>query len=703
MRAVGAMEGVPREVRTAVVPARVPGCVHTDLMRAGLIEDPRVGFNEWEIQWVGETDWEYRGVFRVEAEMLGHERLDLVCEGLDTIAEVSVNGRVVGAAANMFHPHRFDLRGVLSQPGADNEIVIVFRSPLRYIRAERERLGALPHNGDGLGWEPYPYIRKTACNFGWDWAPRVATCGVGRGIRVEGWNTARIASLRPHAHREGQKQEWTLDVAVDVEWAQSQGSDDAVRLLVELAGPGLMERASLSVWGGARTSLLTLGPVTAETWWPAGCGTQPLYSLRVQAHRDDSQSHEERRKRRLKEALSRAGTPIFASPSPATNVTQLLLDRAETQIAFREVRLNTDPDEHGRGFQFEVNGKPVFCKGANWIPEGVFPEDRSPERIRERVRQAAAANMNMLRVWGGGAYECDAFYEECDRLGIMVWQDFMFACACFPEHPEFSASVEREARHQIARLSSHPCVVLWCGGNECVWGRESWGHAASDTAGPWKERTKDRAWGAGYWFGLLPRLVRELDPTRPYWANSPWCGGEDPRIRRASSSACVAPNATDQGNRHTWDASPGSGAFRGIVPRFCSEFGHQAPANEETLAKAIEAAELRPDSEGMRHRQRGTGGMEANIEPQLRAWLASNPGTKAATFSEWVMSSQRAQADALAAGIGWLSENRPRCMGALVWQFNDAWPGMSWSLIDSEGRPKAAYFAVKKAFAQIET
>jgi beta-mannosidase len=280
----------------------------------------------------------------------------------------------------------------------------------------------------------------------------------------------------------------------------------------------------------------------------------------------------------------------------------------------------------------------------------------------------------------------------------------MFACACYPEHAEFAASVEAEARHQIARLSSHPSVVLWCGGNECVWGRECWGHAATDTLGPWKERTKDRPWGAGYWFDLLPRLIRELDPTRPYWPNSPASGPALP------SGTEPAPNDADHGNRHTWDAPPGSEAFRAIVPRFCAEFGQQSPPNMETLGKVVKPEELQVDSAAMHHRQRGTGGMSSHIDEPLATWIMdqedANKWDPRATpsgnaFADWARYSQTAQTVSLEAAIESLAANRPRCMGALVWQLNDAWPGMSWSLIDSDGRPKPAYEAVKAAFGKI--
>jgi beta-mannosidase len=363
----------------------------------------------------------------------------------------------------------------------------------------------------------------------------------------------------------------------------------------------------------------------------------------------------------------------------------------DSYIAFRDVRLNTDPDEHGSKFQLEVNGTPIFCKGANWIPEGLFPDDRTDEVIRERVRQAAAANMNMLRVWGGGMYESDAFYDECDKQGIMVWQDFMFACACYPEEAPYPQLVEQEARYQIARLSSHPSVVLWCGGNECVWGYESWGYAASDVAGPWKKRVGDRAWGGGYYFDLLPRLLRELDPTRPYWANSPFAGriGENP-------------NQQIRGDRHTWDATflPGASGtdYRTIVPRFCAEFGHQAPANIETLAGVLRPEELSLGSAALEHHQKGTGGTAQHINKAM-----ASHGAIPTEFATWHRFAQELQAEAMTNGIEHHASHRAsgRCMGVLIWQFNDAWPGMSWSLVDSDGRPKPAYEAVREAFGRI--
>lgn len=648
--------GVPEAVRGRVFPARIPGCIHTDLMRAGAIPDPRIGFNERDQQWIGQTDWLYECSFDLTPDLLNHERIDLACDGLDTIAELSLNDQPIGSAVNQFHPHRFNLRAA-AKPGP-NTLRILFRSPIKHIFAEQKRLGARPVNGD---WDPYIFIRKAACNFGWDWAPKVATCGIWKPLRIEAWSKARLASIRALTHRRPESSLWHVDVHIEIERSGASRTDDMFACIGFVNEEGKGQGDSGTIADDRSSITLKLEVERPRLWTPRDANTtsdQPFYTLDV-AIADQS-----------------------------------LLDMRLLALYFREIRLNTDPDQHGNKFQLEVNGTPVFCKGANWIPEGLFPDDRSPEKIRERVRQAAAANMNMLRVWGGGFYESDEFYDECDRLGIMVWQDFMFACACYPEEEPLRSLVETEARHQIARLSAHPSVVLWCGGNECIWGYESWGHAATDTEGPWKKRIGSRTWGRGYYFDLLPHLMRELDPTRPYWPNSPFSGAEGEN-----------PNQTNRGDRHTWDASPGSRGFREITPRFCAEFGHQAPANIETLRAVMGPSDFAVGSAALQHRQRASGGMERHVDEPMRAALAHHPDLAArhdaGTFEGWHVLAQMTQAGSLSAAIEHLAANRPHCMGALIWQFNDAWPSLSWSLIDSDGKPKPAFFAVQKAFARI--
>ncbi|MCC6321563.1 MAG: glycoside hydrolase family 2 protein [Phycisphaerales bacterium] len=658
----------PPGIRGRSFPASIPGCIHTDLIRAGIIGHPRLGMNELECQWVGRCDWEYRSTFDVEREIIDtHARLDLVFDGLDTIAEITLNGHELGRAANMFHPHRFDARNAIK--AGPNELTITFRSPLRHIRAEEARLGPRPYNGDGLGeaggWQPFQFIRKAACNFGWDWGPRVATCGVWKPIRIEAWSGVRISAVRPLISRP-RGDRWQVDVHVSVDWSVNAGLDCAERVSAIIDdGNEAHVCVTQPLQRGVQSVCVSLLLDNPELWWPRGFGAAKMYPLEV--------------------GLSSSDRPDWSG-----------------KIAFREVRLNTDADQYGSKFQLEVNGKPIFCKGANWIPEGLFPDDRAPGAIRERLQQAAGANMNMLRVWGGGFYESDEFYTECDRLGLMVWQDFMFACALYPEEPPFPALVEAEARHQITRLSPHPSIVLWCGGNECTWGYESWG---------WERRLKPgQTWGAGYWFDLLPRLVRELDPTRPYWPASPGSG--------MTALRAVTPNDPDHGDRHTWDAT--LEGYRTLIPRFISEVGHQSPSNIETLRRALKPEELSLLDSGLphpalEHRQRATGGTARHINESISARASrarteqraahEASGLDAADeplFLDWHTLAQQLQGEALAIAIDWAAQNQPRCMGILIWQFNEAWPGFSWSLIDSDGRPKPAYSAVQRAFARAE-
>ncbi len=640
--AAGEGGGPAQRVAGQEFPASVPGCVHAALVSAGAIEDPGLGDNEKRCQWVGETDWEYRTTVMLDAAAMVQARLDLVCEGLDTIAEVAVNGVAVGGSANVHLPHRFDIRGC-ARAGA-NEVVITFRSAMRHIRAEEARLGSRPVNGD---WDPYVFIRKAACSFGWDWGPRLATCGISGSLRVEAWSGARLASVRPLTRRvEGDQ--WRLDAQVEVEWAGSDVDGSGMRLGACLRdGAELDEWSAADVQSGVSTYRLSFDVTAPRLWHPRGSGEPFLHRLDVALY----------------------------APDEAWGVA----DGWEGRVGFRAVALDTRGDGAGTAFTLMVDGEPVFCKGANWIPEGLYAGYADAATIRARVRQAADAGFNMLRVWGGGVYESDAFYDACDELGIMVWQDFMFACAMYPEDAPYPALVEAEARYQIARLTAHACVVLWCGGNECTWAHESWGNAPGER--PWKERLGGRTWGGRYYFEMLPRLVAELAPTTPYWPNSPWPGREG-----------LGGNSFDHGDRHTWDRRVEE--YTHEVARFVSEFGHQSPANVSTLVEAVGGGSMTLGSAALEHRQRATGGTARHIDEPLSAWFRPARG-----FAEWHYLGQLMQARVVRTGIEWARVNQPRCMGALMWQLNDCWAGMSWSLIDSAGRAKLAWHAAREACA----
>jgi beta-mannosidase len=541
----------------------------------------------------------------------------------------------------MFHPHRFDLRGLVRE-GA-NELSITFRSPLKHIREEQERLGKRPVNGD---WEPYIYIRKAACNFGWDWAPKLATCGVWKSIGLEAWSTVRIARARTGTRRNADGS-WELDVAVDLEWSGTPARGTVVvgaEVDAKDEEPAVIGSAHDVVTPGTASIRHSLSFSTATEWSPRGMGGRQLYPLEIWV------------------------TDNYETNRQAVD----LLDQHHSKFGFRDVKLKTDHDEHGSAFVLEVNGRKVFCKGANWIPDGPWAGQVSRETYKHRLQQAAAANMNMLRVWGGGCYESDDFYELCDELGIMVWQDFMFSCAMYPEEQPYPRLIEAEARHQIARLSAHPSVVLWCGGNECTWAHDEWGNTPGER--PWKERLGGKSWGLTYYKGLLPSLL--YNSETPYWPNSPY-----------------PMNNADHGDRHTWDKR-GDG-YRDVVPRFCSEFGQQSPSNYATLVKAVGAEALKLGSAELGHRQRATGGTARHIDEAIAETFR-----QPRDFDEWHYLAQLTQARAMKTGIEWLRVNRPRCMGALVWQLNECWPGMSWSLVDSEGRGKLAYHAVKEAFRE---
>ena len=645
LRAVGAAELVPPEIINRAIPAAVPGCVHLDLMRENLIPDPYLDLNEAVVQWIGFTDWEYSTQFDVTAEAMQEERIDLVCEGLDTIATVWVNDVEVGRSENMHVERSFDVKAHLKV--GSNAIRIRFDSAVYWARANMERLGELPHASSFSGSEPFHFIRKNACNFGWDWGPGLTTAGVWKPIRLEAWSVARIKSVRPLVKVANEKVA-VVDVMVDVEYAGAEGTGPILEVSSELDGhKGKFDgqegyAANFSqVSDGLNTAYMDLCIQEPKLWWPTGYGEQPSYKLGVSIELEDE------------------GKTV---------------DEWEAQIGLREVELETGADAIGAAWTVKINGREVWCKGANWIPDDVFlPRANDPARLRERLQQAKDAGMNMIRVWGGGIYETDAFYDICDELGLLVWQDFLFACAAYSEAPSMWQSIEEEARFNVTRLSRHPSLVLWNGCNENIWGFFDWG---------WEKNLEGRAWGAGYYFDLLPRVVAEVDPSRPYWPGSPYSG-----------SMQIHPLADAYGNKHMWDTwnEVSFSHFRRYSPRFASEFGHQAPPTWSTLTRAIPDGKRDPLSPSMLSHQKAAGGQE-KLHARLLEHFEMPDG-----LDEWIYLNQLVQARALTVACEWF-RTRGQCRGALYWQLNDCWPVCSWSAIDGAGQPKPLYYATKRFF-----
>ncbi|MVQ40687.1 glycoside hydrolase family 2 protein [Microbacterium sp. MAH-37] len=604
----------------AAVPAVVPGCVHVDLLAAGLIPDPYLDDNEALLAWIGLVDWTYTTTFEWSPD--GHERHDLVFDGLDTVATVRVNGRVMLEAANQHRSYRIDLRDVL-MPGA-NMIEVAFRSPIKYANAQSLEFGARPRPYP----LPYEAIRKSAANFGWDWGIATYTSGIWRAVRLESWSVARIAEARFAAAPAGEG--GRVDIALTIERA------DATKALSARAS--VAGTATEIPVAGDRASV-TVEAADVDRWWPVGHGEQPLYAASV--------------------AL-RAGDQV--------------LDEVTRRIGFRTIAWDTAPDADGTPFTLVVNDRPIFVKGVNWIPDDALPVRVDRARYERRLRQAVAANLNLVRVWGGGIYEADDFYELCDELGLLTWQDFLFACAAYPEEEPLRGQIEAEARENIVRLSSHASLVLLTGNNENLWGHEDWG---------WKTSLDGKSWGAYYYHELFPQLVSELAPHLPYSPGSPFSpGGEHP-------------NAESHGTMHLWEQWNRRDylTYAEHRPRFVAEFGWQGPPTWSTLVRSVSDAPLTPESPGMIVHQKA---MEGNTKltngllPHFRV---------PADMESWHWAMQLNQAHAVRFALEHFRASAPHTMGAVIWQLNDCWPVTSWAAIDGDERLKPLWHAIKNAFA----
>ncbi|MDQ1025455.1 beta-mannosidase [Streptomyces umbrinus] len=606
----------------AALPATVPGCVHTDLLAAGVIPDPFLGRNETDVAWVGRRDWTYETTLTPIPG--GHEQTDLVLDGLDTAAEIRLDGRLLGSVRNMHRSHRFDITGL------GGRLSVNFRSAYGEAEAVRGRLGERPNAYP----EPFQYIRKMACSFGWDWGPTLVTAGIWKRVRLEHWSTARIARVRPVVTVE--QGVGRVELYVDVERTRVEAG---LTLGARIGGI----RAEATVDGTSGVVRLEVPEV--DLWWPRGYGEQPLYDVELW--------------------LGHEG----------------LLDIWRRRIGFRTVELDRGSDEHGSGFTLVVNGERLFARGVNWIPDDVLPSRITRELYRTRLTQAADAGVDLVRVWGGGIYESEDFYDACDELGLLVWQDFPFACAAYPEEQPLRGEVEAEARENVVRLMPHPSLVLWNGNNENLWGFKDWG---------WEQRLAGDSWGEGYYLGLLPRVVAELDPTRPYTPGSPWSGSWDRH-----------PNDPAHGTHHSWEVwnREDYADYRLHVPRFVAEFGWQAPPAYATLRRALPDEQLAPDSPGMLHHQKADDGNGKLMRGLARHFPVPEQGFFEGDFDRWHYLTQVNQARAVAAGIEHWRSHWPVCAGTIVWQLNDCWPVTSWAAIDGDGREKPLYHELKRLYA----
>ena len=634
------------------IAATVPGCVHTDLIDAGLLHDPFVDDREADAAWVADCDWRYELALDVGAA-LEHDHVELVFDGLDTIAHLTLDGASIGRTANMHRRHRFDVTGRVHS--GDTLLSVEFASATRHAEALREQLGDWP----SASGEPYQYVRKTASSWGWDWGPKLTTAGIWRSVRLEAWSTARLGDVRIDAgfrddghdmhdrldrqDGQGRAEVGTVHVDVGVVAARLPDSDSAW-VHVSLTDPRgrtvATSTAAVTLTAGeVQHARFDLEPGVVERWWPRSLGPQPCYTLDVR----------------------------LIDPAGAD------LGRHTATVGFRTIELDTSADDIGSRFTFVVNGLPIFARGVNWIPDDAFPSRVTSQRVRRRLEQACAANVDLVRVWGGGLYESDDFYDACDELGLLVWQDMAFACAAYPEALLLD-EVRAEVHDNVTRLHHHPSLALWNGNNECQQGVEDWG---------WADRLEGRPWGANLWYDHVPLVVDALDSSRPYWPGSPGSGPH------------ASANADHHGCTHVWDVwnRLDYERFRDHACRFVAEFGWQAPPTWRTLERSITERPLQVHSPAMANHQKADDGDRKLARP-LHRHLGHVPDD----IDSWWYATQLMQARAARTGIEHFRSLRGHCMGTVWWQLNDCWPATSWSLVDGDGLPKPSWYAVRDAY-----
>lgn len=648
------------------LPAQVPGHVHLDLMRAGVIPDPFQRMHERDVAWVDEADWVYETTFTVEDPAPANAYL--VFHGLDTVAEIVLNGDELGRTDNMYIPHEFSVGGKLT-PG-DNTLQVTFRSAKR---GGLERMAAWNEAGNPTmashwdGWNARSFVRKAQYMYGWDWGPVLLGCGLWRPVELVTVPVARLTDWKYDV-------EFTDDgravITVAVEVERTSGEDTALTFRASLAGVGFMEGnrfddvmppaavAPVPPGSGRVTVTTTLTVDQPRRWFPNG--------LNVGTFADGSHP------------------PLYALEM--TLSAQEIVDSKSKKIGLRTIELLHEPDSDGQGegFKFRVNGQDTFIKGANWIPDDSFPSRlRSQssgtlalmsDTVALGVEQACDAGFNMLRIWGGGFYESEHFYELCDAHGILVWQDFPYACAYYPDTGEYAEAAKIEATAAVKRLRHHPSLALWCGNNENLMMYQ----------GNWHGERPPRYLGEKLYDHVLPAVVQSEDPKTPYWPSSPF-GGEDA-------------NSPQFGDCHNWDVWHGRGDWTHYPEndaRFCSEFGFAASCGLPAWDTVLAPADKHPHSPVVKWHDKTRKGYDTYLgyiglhfpDPQ--------------SLEDLVYYSQLNQAEALKCGVEHYRRRKGHCWGTLFWQFNDCWPTQSWAIVDYLGDPKAAYFAAKKFYAPV--
>ena len=633
---------------TEWIPGTVPGSVYQDYLNAGKMEDPYWRANEEQALELMKRDFEYRTVFDVSGEMLAHDEVILHFDGIDTVADVCLNGQTLGHVDNMHRTWEYQVKDLLKEKG--NELSVRITSPVNYIYDLYEKDPLIAGSTDSM--RGCFYLRKAHCMYGWDWGPRLPDAGIWRAVSLLGVDAARLDNVYiTQSHKPGGV---TLDFQADIELLGEErlhrlGGNGAQKDADRLEQEGMELHITVTAPDGTAQKVETGRMQTVienpQLWWPNGYGDQPLYGVKVE--------------------LCREGK---------------VLDVWEKRIGLRTMKVVREKDQWGESFCHEVNGVRIFAMGADYIPEDNILPRVTPERTRDLLLQAKNAHFNCIRVWGGGHYPADAFWDACDELGLIVWEDFMFACGVYDLTEEFEENIRAEFIDNIKRIRHHASLGLWCGNNEneqfLVENNAGWCLKPSQLSDYFK-----------MYEYIIPKVLKEYDPQTFYWPASPSSGG---------SFDC--PNDENRGDVHYWDVWHGNKPiteFRKFFFRYLSEFGFQSfPA-----LKTVETFTLPEDrnifSYVMEKHQRNQSANGKIMNYMEQTFLYPND------FDTLLYASQLLQAEAMRYGVEHFRRNRGRCMGTIIWQLNDCWPVASWAMIDYEGRWKAVQYYAKRFFAPL--
>lgn len=618
-------------------PATVPGTLHTDLLANKLINDPFLGDNESKLQWVEENNWEYRCDFDCPGNITNHKNIILVFKGLDTYASVFLNKKLILETANMFREYEVDVKPHLRKTG--NQLVILFSSA---SRRGKELAKLLPYTLPG---DEKVFTRKAQYHYGWDWGPRFVTTGIFRPVIIKAWNDA---VLQPVALQQiSQSASNARFMAIITVNASTSG-----KYLIRLSGsPGenISKSMEIELSQGISTHRIDFNIPDPQLWWCNGLGQPFLYTIKISLLKDT-----------------------------------ILCDESTIRTGVRTLELVKEKDEKGESFYFRLNGINVFMKGANYIPPDNFLPRVTHAKYDSIINLVANTNMNMLRIWGGGTYENDYFYDLCDEKGILIWQDFMFACAMYPGDTAFLNNVESEVRYNVERLRNHPCIALWCGNNEIDEGWHNWGwqkqynYSPADSAEIWENYKT-------VFHKIIPFVLSELDPQRPYQPSSPLIGW-------GHSESLLS------GDSHYWGIWWGMEPFENYelkTGRFMSEYGFQGFPDPATINAFTNPSDRKLSSSVMKSHQKHSAGFETIQKYMERDFPV--PGD----FDKYNYVSQLLQAYGMGKAIEAHRRAMPYCMGTLFWQLNDCWPVVSWSATDYYLRPKAFYYSLQRTFAPV--